>query len=128
MAAVSMAPPVEVVPHAGHHLGTHGAPLFRDEVQAWAHGPVVPSVYHAFEDCGASPIDVGAAVGDDFDWDDYRGIEHDLVKVWATYGPIAAWALRNRTYRESPWRDALGGGTLNQTITQQAMRDFFAAA
>lgn len=41
---------------------------------------------------------------DSFDWDDYRDVEEDLIRVWNTYGQFEAWSLRNRTHREPPWK------------------------
>ncbi len=34
----------------GHRLGATGEPLFSDPIQAWAHGPVVAEVYHAYKE------------------------------------------------------------------------------
>ena len=33
-----------------------GKPLFEEEVEAWQHGPVIPSVYTAFSPCGRDRI------------------------------------------------------------------------
>lgn len=40
----------------GWHLAWHDLPLFGDDVEAWRHGPVVASVYHAFKKYGRKPI------------------------------------------------------------------------
>src|SRR5829696_6466136 len=40
----------------GFHLTTKGRPLFKENIEAWVHGPVVPELYHAFKDCGSSAI------------------------------------------------------------------------
>ena len=37
-------------------LTKYGEPLFEEEIQAWQHGPVVPSIYKAFRICGYNPI------------------------------------------------------------------------
>ena len=31
------------------HLALYGEPLFRDRIEAWVHGPVVPPVFGAFK-------------------------------------------------------------------------------
>lgn len=112
----------------GHHLGSHGVPIFDDKVEAWAHGPVVRSVYHELKKFGNADIDVDEAVAEDFDWDDYRDVEADLVRVWNTYGKYEAWVLRNRTHRESPWKDTFEDGERYLVIPQDAMREFFASS
>ncbi|TQS42908.1 DUF4065 domain-containing protein [Cryptosporangium phraense] len=110
----------------GHYLGEHGKPLFSDEIQAWAHGPVVPNEYHRLKHFGAGPIDTERAVAESFDWDDYRDVEQHLIKVWNTYAKYAAWALRQRTHSERPWKEAFDRGEWNMVISQDALREFFA--
>lgn len=36
----------------GWHLAISGQPLFRNKVEAWQHGPIIPDVYHAFQKQG----------------------------------------------------------------------------
>lgn len=110
----------------GHHLGDTGAPLFRDEFQAWSHGPVIPSLYRDFKAYGSASIDADDEVRDDFDWDSYRDIETHLMKIWNTYGQFDAWRLRNMTHRESPWLDTFDDGQRNVLIPKESMRSFFA--
>lgn len=102
--------------------------MFDESIEAWAHGPVVRSVYHDLKQFGIGPIDVDAAIDDDFDRDDFRDVENDLMRVWNTYGKDEAWALRNRTHREAPWKSTFEHGTKYLVIPQEAMREFFAAA
>lgn len=33
----------------GWYLALYDKPLFNDKIEAWVHGPVVPSIYHAFK-------------------------------------------------------------------------------
>ncbi|MFV0458638.1 MAG: Panacea domain-containing protein [Actinomycetales bacterium] len=112
----------------GHYLGAHGEPLFDEPIEAWAHGPVVRTVYHDLKRYGNGAIDVDAEVGDSFDWDDYRDVEQHLMRVWNTYGQFEAWALRNRTHREEPWKSTFEHDTKFLVIPLDSMRDFFAAA
>ncbi|NKS20866.1 DUF4065 domain-containing protein [Rhodococcus hoagii] len=110
----------------GHRLGQFGEPLFRDEIEAWAHGPVVRSVYHAYKEFGKSPIDPDEAL-QDFDWDNYKDVEDFLIDVWDRYGALAAWALRERTHRESPWKDAFDADARGTVISNRAIEEFFAS-
>jgi uncharacterized phage-associated protein len=88
----------------GHHLADEGRPLFREDIQAWSHGPVVPAVYHSLKNFGAGPVSL--ADEDPFEWDDVDpATSQFLAKVWNTYGGIAAWKLRNMTHAEAPWID-----------------------
>lgn len=110
----------------GHYLGMTGRPLFDDDLQAWAHGPVVPSVYRSFKSAGAGPIDPNQVLPDDFDWDAYADVQQHLMKVWNTYGAMAAWSLRNRTHRESPWVTTFDSSERGAVIDKEKLRDFFA--
>jgi uncharacterized phage-associated protein len=109
----------------GHYLGIHGRPLFNDAIEAWAHGPVVRSVYHELKRYGNGSIDVDQVVGDDFDWDDFKDVEEHLMRVWNTYGEYEAWALRNRTHREAPWKTTFDEGERGLVISHQKMQDYF---
>jgi uncharacterized phage-associated protein len=110
----------------GHYLGLTGSSLFEDEIQAWAHGPVVPNVYHRLKKYGRNPVDVADAVFDGFDWDDFRDIEDHLIRVWNTYGQYDAWALRERTHRERPWLEAIRPDARQIEIVPSALKEFFA--
>ncbi len=86
--------------------------LFGEPIQAWQHGPVVPSLYNEFKSYGKYPIDTLAT---ELDLD--KGTvstpkiskEHDniraiLGKVWGVYKDFSAWSLRNKTHEEgTPW-------------------------
>jgi uncharacterized phage-associated protein len=37
----------------GQYLAEHEEPLFDEDIEAWSHGPVVPSVYRAFKEIEA---------------------------------------------------------------------------
>ncbi|MDU1122373.1 MAG: DUF4065 domain-containing protein [Dermabacter sp.] len=112
----------------GHYLGEHKAPLFEDDIEAWAHGPVVRSVYHELKKFGNGPIDVDAALPTNFSWDDFRDVENDLMRVWNTYGQYEAWALRNRTHRETPWASTFESGKKFLVIPKDSMREYFETA
>ena len=40
----------------GFMLAIHDRPLFYDDVEAWSHGPTIPSIYGAFERWGSGVI------------------------------------------------------------------------
>lgn len=108
----------------GHHLGAHGTPLFEDPVQAWAHGPVVPNVYHPFKEFGSG--DVHLSDSDPFEWTDVDEDTTDLlIRTWNTYGGYAAWRLRNLTHRERPWANVFDFNERSTVISQDSMRSHF---
>ncbi len=110
----------------GHHLAANHNVLFDDRIEAWAHGPVVPAVYHEFKRCGSGPILFDDRMAAEFDWDDYRDVEKLLIRVWNTYAPYDAWALRNRTHAETPWIEAFSPDERRIEITKDSLEAFFA--
>ena len=41
----------------GWMLALHDESLISEKIEAWKHGPVIPSLYHKFKMYGAEPID-----------------------------------------------------------------------
>ena len=78
-------------------------PLFDEDMQAWAHGPVAESVYHEFKvhSWGALPAPESVP---DMEADD---VEH-LHSILSVYGDFSAKHLEAMTHAESPWREARG--------------------
>lgn len=108
-----------------HMRSSDGLPLFPDRMEAWAHGPVVVDIYHDVKRYGKLPIDLDEFISDDFDWDDYRDVEQDLIEVWDKYGPYSAWALRYKTHTESPWKKNFVEGKRGLEITDADLKNYF---
>ncbi|MDJ0334261.1 DUF4065 domain-containing protein [Salinibacterium sp. G-O1] len=107
----------------GHYIANHdGNPLFGDPIQAWGHGPVVPAVYHEFKKFGSNAIEFE----DEFD---FSSIDRDtsgwLAAVWKTHGARSAWALREMTHNEAPWKDTYQDGVRETTIPTAALERYF---
>jgi uncharacterized phage-associated protein len=100
--------------------------MFPEEIQAWAHGPVVVSVYPKFADFGNGPIDP-TKVGRH---ENVTKTEAEFIaQVWDAYKGYSASSLREMTHREAPWRDARAGyrpaDACKEVISHSAMRRFF---
>ncbi|WP_033290316.1 Panacea domain-containing protein [Amycolatopsis jejuensis] len=87
----------------GHYVALHRKPLFKEDIQAWSHGPVVPAVYHEWKGYGSADLHLEPA--DPFNWADVSGEDSQFLgQVWNSYGWYAAWHLRNMTHDEPPWQ------------------------
>lgn len=107
----------------GHHLGSNGQPLFGDPIQAWSHGPVVPSVYRAYRDFGNAPV---KSVDPEFNWMEYEEDDMEfLATIWNTYGQYSAWQLRNMTHSERPWMQHFSPDIRHIEIPQESLRQQF---
>jgi len=105
----------------GFHIALFGQPLFREPINAWAHGPVVPSLYHAYKQFGEGPIptpdDVDFAIYDE----DTRALLDDVAEV---YGQFSAWKLRTMTHEEPPWKEARSRWD-GAEISHESMASYF---
>jgi len=112
------------------HLALKGEPIFHDPIQAWPHGPVVPSLYHRFKGNGWSSIDPMKLATDPFD-DLPPCVRGVLDQVYSSYGGFTGKQLEAMAHAESPWLDARGDTPplekSNAVITHDAMRDFYRA-
>lgn len=96
----------------GWVLALLGKKLFAEPIEAWRHGPVVPSVYHEFKYFGKEPITSRAICVDDaFEYGreepriEQNGPVVDILdKVWAAYRRFSGWSLREKTHAVgTPW-------------------------
>jgi uncharacterized phage-associated protein len=92
----------------------------KNPIEAWDHGPVIPSLYHQFKKFGARPIDEFAIDGDVRDYDEeignlrYPTIDSKdrpavgtVLSVWENYKDKTASELRRLTHaRDAPWSKA----------------------
>lgn len=106
-------------------LARRGSPLFREQVQAWAHGPVV---YELFE-LHRGRYAIGSLPGSA---QELPPEDRPLVdKVLGYYGRMTADALSKLSHAEEPWKAARAGvpdgERASAVITADAMRQFYAS-
>lgn len=109
----------------GWSLARLGKPLFQSDIQAWKYGPVVPSVYHDYKNCGYSPITV---VADDYSNSCFSGEQLTLLHdVYAEYGRFTGQALTFMTHNPgTPWSQCYMEGE-NKVIPKQVLADYFSS-
>jgi len=80
-------------------LALTGQTIFNEPIEAWIHGPVVPSIYRRFKKYGFGLIeDAGSE-----DLLSLKGIKSVLDEVWRVYGKYDAGYLELLTHSEDPW-------------------------
>jgi uncharacterized phage-associated protein len=112
-------------------LAMRDKPLFDDRIEAWASGPVVPSVCDRFEGLWRRVL-----LPDDVEEERVIEMEPDEVdfvaSVWESYKAFSPSRLREMTREEDPWRKARGNLSpivrCNEEITLESMRDYFTHA
>jgi len=104
----------------GYHLAIFDEPLFRESIKRWAHGPVVPEVYHDYKERGGTPI----PVPEDVDFTQFDAETREFLdEVYSVFGQFSAWKLRQMTHDETPWREANDNGP----VSLPSLKRFFTA-
>ena len=94
-------------------------PLFKDNIEAWQYGPVIPTVYRKYKGNKSNAI---------IDGEDLPLIlEKDkkvLKEIWNAFGGYSASRLVDITHAHTPWKDAakLSGTKL---ISNKALKDYY---
>jgi uncharacterized phage-associated protein len=99
--------------------------LFNNYFEAWAHGPVLPAVYHLYKENGYNSLNVNP----DYDYTIPKEVEEVLNEVNRVYGRLSAKVLEDLTHSETPWTQARGGCApevrCNTTLDYTVIKDFY---
>lgn len=102
-----------------YYLAKIGKPLFSDNIEAWAYGPVVPTVYRKYKDNKSDPIiyeEDKSSLSDE---------DKEILKtVWGTFGGYSASRLVDITHAHTPWREA--NKSTNKIISHKAIKEYYA--
>ena len=80
--------------------------LFDERIEAWVHGPVIPSVYVKYKDYGWDEI----PQENSFDSNVFAADVLDVLEqVWTVYGNMNGNKLEAICHRETPWINARAG-------------------
>ena len=96
----------------GFYLAINNKKLFREKIQAWKHGPVVPSIYHNLVKFGSEPVK-RKLVFHSRSKDEFRTPEVDtddkelinlLDTIYRKYGKLPESSFKDMTHHsKSPW-------------------------
>ncbi|MEK8018042.1 MAG: type II toxin-antitoxin system antitoxin SocA domain-containing protein [Candidatus Parabeggiatoa sp.] len=86
----------------GSSLALWGNPLFSEKIEAWLHGPVIPSLYYEYEQYNSKAIPRPQDVNFDCYEDDVQAL---LNEVYSVFGQYSAWKLANMVHEEPPWQE-----------------------
>ena len=102
----------------GFYLALYNEPLFKEKIEHWDHGPVVPDSYRMYKECGPGAIPVPKDSNFAKLSKKHRAVVNE---VFNTYGQYSAWKLRQFTHSESPWRNT----TSCEIITHSQLSKYF---
>lgn len=107
--------------------------LFDEKIEAWQHGPVIPSLYHEFKMYGDGFVSK-PSLNMDIDGNVYyprvNSTEQEaltvLDKVWEVYKGLSASQLRALTHRAgTPWSNCYKDGERHIEIKQEEIRKHY---
>ena len=107
------------------YLANFDEPLFNEDMQAWTHGPVVPSVYEKYRGAGfdALPKEAKPRIPE--------ALVPFLKAIYDQYGQYTAKRLERMTHEELPWKFTRGALPLEarctKAIDKLMIRNFYAA-
>jgi uncharacterized phage-associated protein len=105
------------------HLVLNGkTPLFREPIEAWDYGPVVPAVYHEYKKFGLEFI----PCLDESVMLDLGSNEIECISmVLGYYGQMSGLDLVNKTHQESPWKLSYRPGFPSNIIPIDLIYNYF---
>lgn len=104
----------------GVHLARIDEPIFKDKIEAWQYGPVVPKVYNKYKKFGFDNIDKKDDKKISFKKEELKTIS----MVLSYYGKFSSLDLVNRTNSDILWEKAYNSKR-NNVITNNSMKQYF---
>lgn len=100
-------------------------PLFDEPIEAWVHGPVVPSLYQRFRTYRWEPIPLNPAPPVSLP----ANVQTHLKEIMDVFGGFSAYELERMTHEESPWLNARGDLPMdessNAVISHKDMSSYY---
>lgn len=108
----------------GFSFAFYDRELFVEDMEAWVHGPVVPSVYHEYKAFSFTPIP------EVFQLDEFSKEELTILNyVTENYSKYDGKYLEEMTHNQEPWLFARRGldpdERNDKTITKQSIANYF---
>lgn len=105
----------------GEYLAKYKEPLFDNDIEAWAYGPVVPDVYYEYKKYISGPIKGVNPLNKDLFTKKEKSLIRSIVKRNYTKN---VWSLVQETHQESPWKNNYEKG-FNNDISIVDMEEYF---
>lgn len=106
----------------GWSLGLRNVDLFRNRIEAWQYGPVMPDLYHATKRFGRDPIPLGL-VGEPYPLPVSPEDADFLTDVYNKYGHLDGIQLSYLTHQSgTPWDQVYRPGISRIEIPDELIR------
>ncbi|WP_081301800.1 Panacea domain-containing protein [Campylobacter fetus] len=109
----------------GYHLAMFKQEVFKEEIQAWKHGPVVKEVYDWVKNKEDKDLNKELLSNKDLNSLNLHDQQLELITdVLKLYNKYSAYGLRDKTHKEEPWLLTYEEGK-NNIITKESLTTFF---
>lgn len=109
---------------AWHLVFFNNKPLFCEDIEAWALGPVIPEAYREFKSFGHGPLEYELA--DDLEAPFSKAQLNYLEECYTSFVSHSPHALVNMTHNEKPWKDAFAKGN-SSVISHNSMKEYYSS-
>lgn len=107
-----------------YYLYSFGKACFKDEIEAWAFGPVVPNVYHKYKKYGAGSIP--------YSFDNVKEISNinnadkEVINMVVTkLSRYGVYDLVQTTHQQGPWVRVYDKRIRGAVISKKSIKDYF---
>lgn len=108
------------------HLTWTGSPIFEEDFEAWANGPVCPELFYAHQGKFSVCAD-DLPKGDPLRLTD--GETDSISVVLCDYGDMEPYTLRELSHSEAPWKNARNGlpegAKCRTVISKESMGEYY---
>lgn len=109
----------------GWSLGLRHRDLFRNRIEAWQYGPVIPDLYHATKRFGRNPIPLNM-IDDPSDMPVAPEDETFLTDVFSKYSQLNGIQLSYLTHQSgTPWQQVYRPGVLGVEIPDHLIESHY---
>ncbi len=109
----------------GWSLVLNNRDLFKNKIEAWRYGPVIPDLYHATKIYGRNPIPL-EKIGDEGEHCVNDSDKNLLEAVFDKYGHLDGIALSYITHKEgTPWTQVYNPGVLHIEIPDELIKQHY---
>jgi uncharacterized phage-associated protein len=104
-----------------YYLAKFKIPLFKEEMEAWKYGPVIPSIYKKYRKKGREAI-----ISEEANDDKIKISKKDkeiLRKFWEMFGGYTASRLVDIIHSHQPWKEAYSSPS--QKISLDSIKKYY---
>ncbi len=109
------------------YLAFYDVPMFKEDCEAWVHGPVYPSIYFKYKNYTYNTLYEKSEYSfDEIIDDEKKDIINSVLKYFGVY---SAKVLEKMIHEELPWKEARkdvkNNENSNKIIKMQVLKDYF---